>query len=185
MSTTTVMPKDLTRTASEGQPSSPLGSDWFSEDLFSSLMPGAASTRQLLRQIDRTFDRFFGATAGLGDVIVAPRLDISETEKEWIIEAEMPGLALKDIQVEVREGLLRLSGRSEQSREEKPESKETDGRQYWRKERRTQWLERTLSLPTGVDEEKITCDYQNGILTCHVPKTPGASKGRTIPIGGS
>lgn len=163
----------------------PARDDWLADDWFRPLTPLAASPWQMMRQMDEAFNRFFGpnATALPDKTIAIPRLDVSESENEWLIEAEMPGVRQEDIEVEVRDGILRLSARSQQTTEEKPT--ETNGRQYYRRERRSGWMERALSLPDGVEEEKITCEYRDGILNCHLPKQPGASKSRRIPIGGA
>ena len=178
----------LTKTSPEKVPvPAPPRDDWFADDWSRSLTPSLApaSPWQMMRQMEEAFNRFFGPSAGavapLADTMVAiPRLDVSETDGEWLIEAEMPGVKQEDIQVEVKDGVLRLSARSEQATEEGPDT--SGNRQYYRRERRSGWMERALTLPDGVEEEKITCEYKNGVLCCHVPKQPGAGKSRRIPI---
>jgi HSP20 family protein len=118
---------------------------------------------------------------GFGDAFAtrwAPSLDVSETEHEYLIEAELPGVKIEDIEVEARDGTLRLSAKMQ-------EQTETKEKRYLRQERRYGAYERTLALPEGVEAEKIRCEFTDGVLHCHLPKTEQAkakTKGRKIAI---
>lgn len=152
---------------------------WPSEEWFRPLLPVNGSPWSLLRQMEEKFgpSAFAPLTAAL------PRIDVSETDDEWLVEAEIPGVRQEDIEVEVRDSVLYLQAQSQQETTE--ETPGTNGnRRYYRRERRSSRVERALRLPDGVDEAKISCDYKDGILRCHLPKKPGAtSPSRRIPVG--
>lgn len=103
-------------------------------------------------------------------------MDISESDSEWLIEVEMPGVQFDDIKVEVQRGTLYLQAMPRQSPESNGEL------HYRRRERHIVWRERKVSLPEGVAQEKITCDYTGGILRCHIPKEHAAATRHPIPV---
>jgi HSP20 family protein len=93
----------------------------------------------------------------------SPRCDMTETEDEIIVHAELPGVDTKDMEVSVREGMLYVRG--EKRTEKKEEEK---GRTY--SERFFGSFERALSIPANVDEEKIEARLKDGVLEVHMPK---------------
>ena len=96
-----------------------------------------------------------------------PRTDVRETEKEFVIDLEIPGIDKKDIKVEVKENTLTISGeRCEESTEE-----ETD---YYRRERRYGKFERSFGLPDTIEDDKVSAKYKNGILTLTLQKSEKA-----------
>jgi len=102
-------------------------------------------------------------------------VDISETENELTLKADIPGVKLEDINIEVENGTLSISGsRSFQS-------DETKGG-YHRQERAYGAFNRAFVLPETVDLEKVTADCSHGVLTITLPKKELA-KPRTIKIG--
>lgn len=92
-----------------------------------------------------------------------PRVDVHDTEKEVVIDAELPGVDKKDIKVEVKDQTLTLAG--ERKYEEK-----TEKDNYHRIERRYGKFSRTFSLPKTIDAGKVKAKYTNGILTLTLPK---------------
>jgi HSP20 family protein len=122
----------------------------------------------LHREVNRLFDDVFRgfdlsppgsrmADQGIG----WPNIEISETTGEVTIAAELPGLAEKDVDVQLADGVLVISG------EKKSESEDKDRlfseRYYGRFERR---------IPVdGVDEEKVSASFRNGLLTVKLPRT--------------
>lgn len=135
--------------------------------------------RRLRDQMDRLFDSFFGGSwgeSGVPDVAGGwvPELELAESEKEFTIRAEVPGLDPGDIDVRVTGNILTLSG------EKKEESEETKGG-YFHSERRYGSFHRSIELPTGVKPESISAEYDKGVLTLRITKADGVGSHR-IPV---
>lgn len=126
----------------------------------------------LHRNMNRLFDDFLGdfglmpAWHASGPVksAFAPRMDISETEKEVKVATELPGLDSKDVSVEIVDDVLTIKG------EKKAEHEEKD-KQWYRVERCYGNFCRSVALPAGVDGTKAQATFKNGVLTIAVPKT--------------
>jgi len=119
---------------------------------------------------DDFVDRFFYGWPrfeGNSDVTWSPRVDINETGKEIIIEAELPGIDKKDVKVEVKDNVLIISG-------ERKQEKKTENSECCRLERHYGKFERSFSLSDAVDAQKITAQYKSGVLTLSLPKTEKA-----------
>ncbi len=93
----------------------------------------------------------------------SPRCDVSESETEVLIQAELPGVEQKDMEVTVREGVLYLKGQKRSARKE-----EADGPAH--SERFFGSFERALTIPVNVDETKIEARLKGGVLEVHLPK---------------
>lgn len=141
----------------------------------------------LRTQMNRLFDDFFERPFGLSPFIgesglmgdFAPRLDISETEKEITISAELPGLEPEDINITLDRNTLTISG-------EKRAEKEEKGKRFYRVERSYGSFHRSIPLPNEVDESKIDAAFKRGVLKVKLPKTQAAqeqSKHITIKTG--
>lgn len=123
------------------------------------------------REMDRLFDRFFEGwpfrlSAEEGEW--APSVDVSETAKEVIVKAELPGMAPKDVDVTVRGDVLSLRGERKKEEEEK-------GENFHRVERSYGAFARSIRLPAEVDAAKVKATYKNGVLNISLPKTKAAS----------
>jgi len=94
----------------------------------------------------------------------APSADISETEKEYVIRAELPAVKKEDVQVTVVEGMITIKGERKQQKEDKNEK-------FHRVESFYGSFERSFSLPENVNVDTIRCDSKDGILSVHIPKT--------------
>ncbi|MCU0614919.1 MAG: Hsp20/alpha crystallin family protein [Desulfobacterales bacterium] len=94
----------------------------------------------------------------------APRVDIAETDKEFIINAEIPDVKKEDVKVMVDNGILTISGERKQEKEEK-------GKKFHRVERFYGSFSRSFTLPNNVDESKIEASFKDGMLNLTVPKT--------------
>jgi HSP20 family protein len=105
----------------------------------------------------------FGSTGGGFN----PQVDISETDKEYIVAAELPGLEEKDVQVSLSHHTLTISG-------EKKVEKRDKGKNFYRVERSFGTFNRSIPLPDEVDEDKIEAVFKNGVLTINLPKTTQA-----------
>ena len=103
-----------------------------------------------------------------------PAVDMLDRKDEIVLRADLPGLEQKDVKVTVQDGMLTVEG----ERKEEKEAKEED---YYHCERWAGSFTRTLTLPPGVDADKIKATFKNGVLEVHVPKAPEA-KGKTIEI---
>jgi HSP20 family molecular chaperone IbpA len=126
----------------------------------------------LFDDMDRVFRSFFDE-----DVLSSGsrlNVDVREEENSYILEAELPGLSEKDIDVKVENDLLHISTRKEEKKEEK-----SDG--YLLKERRSSSYHRSFVLPKDVDREKIDANFANGLLTLSIPKVE-AAKARQIEV---
>lgn len=97
-----------------------------------------------------------------------PAVDVREEEKAYIIEAELPGYCEKDVDVHVDKHVLKISSLVKAEQEEK--SEEQENLSYLVRERSCHSFERSFTLPEGVDEDKITGEFKNGLLTIVVPK---------------
>lgn len=103
------------------------------------------------------------------DVEWTPRLDVSETDKDIEITADLPGMEKKDINVSLEDDLLTIKG------ERKQEKKES-GKHYHSVERRYGSFYRSLRLPTEVQSAKINASFNDGVLKITLPKTKKAKK---------
>jgi HSP20 family protein len=94
----------------------------------------------------------------------SPAADISETEKEYVIRAELPAVRKEDVQVTFDAGVITIKGQRKQRTEDKNEK-------FHRIESFCGTFERSFSLPENVDAEGISCQSKDGVLTVHLPKT--------------
>jgi HSP20 family protein len=135
----------------------------------------------LRREMDRLFEDFsrdlgWGspAAAGAGD---APRIDVSETDTEIKIEAELPGVEEKDLEIVLSDGRLTIKGEKKQEKEEKKKD-------YHLVERTYGSFARTIGLPFEADPNQVKANFAKGVLTVTVPKPPEVkAKEKKIPIG--
>ena len=119
------------------------------------------------REVDRLFDDFFSGrspTRWPGDGIDL-RLDVSETDKELTIAAELPGVDEKDVEVTLADDLLTIRG------EKKREHTQRNG-DYHMVERSYGSFARSLRLPFRVDQDKVEAKFEKGVLTISLPKPP-------------
>jgi len=94
----------------------------------------------------------------------APAVDIQETEKEYLVKAELPEVNKEDVKVTVEEGVLTLQGERKQEKEEK-------GKRFHRIERSYGTFLRTFTVPVDADPTKVAADFKDGVLRVHLPKT--------------
>lgn len=94
----------------------------------------------------------------------SPAADISETDKEYLVKAELPGVKREDVKVSLDEGVLTLEGERKQEKEEK-------GRKMHRVERFYGAFCRSFSLPADADAGGIRAESKDGLLNVHIPKS--------------
>lgn len=130
-----------------------------------------------LFDMDKAFDNFFNdsilpSNFYRGDQM---KVDIKENDKEYILEAELPGVNKEDIGIEIQDDRLTISINKDESKEEKNEN-------YVRKERRSSRMVRSFTFD-NILNDKITAKHENGILTLVLPKREdNKPKGRKIDI---
>ena len=134
-----------------------------------------------LRSIDNHFNRFFSPgglswpeAAPTATSAWAPDVDIFEDEDELVVRAELAGIDPKDVELNVENNVLTISGERHLEFEDKKEN-------YHRVERSYGSFSRSFSLPRLIDENKIQAEYKDGVLSVHVPKQEKA-KPRQIKI---
>jgi HSP20 family protein len=129
------------------------------------------------RQMNRLFDDVFGdfALPSLESPAVrqlaSPKIDVSETDKELRVTAELPGLKEDDIDVMIDEDSLTIRGEIKQEREDQDKD-----RNYHVKERVEGVFSRTLPLPFRADSSKVQATFRDGILTITIPKPEEAQQ---------
>jgi HSP20 family protein len=128
----------------------------------------------LRRDVDRLFDDFFQAPTwsfGRGAAMQWPNVEVSQTDEEVRITAEVPGMNDKDVELLLEDGILTLRGEKKSETEEHGYSERFYGR-----------FERRIALPSAVDEEKAKAEFRDGILSVTLPRNREAERGRRIPI---
>jgi HSP20 family protein len=118
---------------------------------------------------DRPFARFSGEGQA-----AAPTVDIVGKKDEVVLRADLPGLEQKDVDISIQEGMLTIRG----SRKGEEETKEEN---HYCCERWWGGFERSFTLPAGVDAERTSATFKNGVLEVHLPKVEQA-KGKKIEI---
>jgi HSP20 family protein len=134
----------------------------------------------LQREIDRLFDDFGrgfpSLRATFGDNTLVPVTDVKETDKEFELTAELPGLEEKDVQINVADNVLTIHGEKKAEKEEK--DKEGNYRSI---ERSYGSFYRSFELPAGIDANKIQANLSKGVLKVVVPK-PAATQQKKIEV---
>jgi HSP20 family protein len=120
-------------------------------------------------EMDEWTRRFFGAplTEFAAPKAWLPSVDVEETEKEFIVKADLPGVDPKDVDVSVENGTLFLRGHKKEEHEEK-------GKNFRRVERFAGEFFRELPLPVGVEADKVSATCAKGVVTITVPKKAAA-----------
>ena len=131
----------------------------------------------LQSEMNRVFDAFFGSPrAGNGGTRRwVPAMDLVESEDHLVLRADLPGLGPDDVNIEVKDGVLEVSGERKTEHQDKAEG-------YYRVERAYGRFARTLSLPDGIDADKIAADFDKGVLEVKIPK-PEERKPHRVQIG--
>jgi HSP20 family protein len=124
----------------------------------------------------RLMDELLRSSAGNGNRVngFTPPVDVHETEEEYLVKIDLPGVKSADVNVEVNDNVLSISG----SRV----ADETGTAQLV--ERPYGTFTRTLTLPQGVDSDSIEAGYHDGVLELRIPK-PAERKPKKITIGTS
>ena len=127
-------------------------------------------------ELNRAFDTFFG---GRGNDVRArrwiPAMDLMETEDSLVLRADLPGMSEDDIEIEIKDNVLTVSG-------ERKSEDEQRGEGYYRVERAFGSFARSLTLPEGVSADEVAANFDRGVLEVRIPK-PEERKPQRIQIG--
>jgi HSP20 family protein len=103
-----------------------------------------------------------------------PAMDLVETNGEFVLRADLPGVSENDVNIELEDKVLTISGERKSEHEERKEG-------YYRVERASGAFSRSLTLPEGVDPEGIKANFDHGVLEVRIPK-PEERKPRKVAI---
>jgi len=129
---------------------------------------------EMNRLFNTAFDTSPGGNGG-GSRRWAPAMDLLETEDHFVLRADLPGMTQSDVNIELEDNVLTVSGERKAEHEEKREG-------FYRVERAFGSFSRSLTLPKGVDADAVTAGFDNGVLEVRIPK-PEERKPRKITIG--
>ncbi len=118
------------------------------------------------REINRMFDHLFDRTTGDEERTGAgwmPTVDIAEKDDRYLMNIDLPGVSREDVKITLKDNVLTISG------EKKNESEEKDS-SYYRSERQYGRFERSFTLPSTVNGERIEAGFTNGVLSVRIPK---------------
>jgi len=136
-------------------------------------------------EMDRVFDNFLGGRwsspsnllGGVTGSANVPDVDVRESESEIVVEAELPGMDEKDIDVTLKNGVLSIKGEKKTEHEEKKDD-------YHVRERSYGSFQRSFRMPDTIDDEQVSAKFENGVLRVALSKRAEAVKNeRKIPIG--
>ena len=150
------------------------------------LAPVSRDLARMRNRLQRFFEEPFGFDLRLPmfdeqrieRMVWSPAVEATELPTEYQITAELPGISPEDVEIAMSDGMLTLKG---SKLEEKKENDKDRTFHLW--ERSYGAFERTFRFPLDVKEDKVTAEFNNGILTIKVPKMEVVpAKSRTIPI---
>jgi HSP20 family protein len=132
----------------------------------------------LQSEMNRLFNTLFDAPhpSNAGGAIRRwiPAMDLVETDEDFVLRADLPGLSENDVNIELEENVLTVSGERKSEHEERKEG-------YYRVERTSGAFSRSLTLPVGVDPEGVKASFDRGVLEVRIPK-PEERKARKVAI---
>jgi HSP20 family protein len=131
-------------------------------------------------EVNRLFNTLFDsptASNGSGAQTLRrwiPAMDLVETDADFVLRADLPGLTEQDVNIELEDNVLTVSGERKAEHEERKEG-------YYRVERSSGSFSRSLTLPEGVDPEAVKASFEHGVLEVRIPK-PEQRKPRKVAI---
>jgi HSP20 family protein len=132
-----------------------------------------------LEEMSSRLNSLFSRPMGRGSesdafAVWTPAVDVEESDKEYLIKADLPDVKREDVKVFIEDGVLCVEGERQHEKEEKT-------KKYHRVERMYGKFVRRLSVPSDVDARKVAADFKNGVLNVHLPKSEEA-KPRAIDV---
>jgi len=146
--------------------------------------PSRVNPMALMNDMDRMFDdfrtewenTFLAPRAFATDLVRQPLIDLADNGKEYVVKAELPGIKKEDLNIEITDNGIEISG------ETKVEEKEED-KGFIRKERRYSSFYRSLPLPDAVLTDKAEAELKDGVLTVKLPKAaPPEKKSKKVQV---
>ncbi len=131
-------------------------------------------------EMNRLFNTFFdNPSTQVGNGSSAhrrwlPAMDLLETENDFVLRADLPGVSESDVNIEVEDNVLTVSGERKSEHEERKEG-------YYRVERSSGSFSRSLTLPEGVDPDTVKATFDRGVLEVRIPK-PAERKTHKVSI---
>jgi HSP20 family protein len=127
--------------------------------------------------MNRLFDRFFEGRGANGSIARRwiPAMDLVETEDQLILRGDLPGMTEDDIDIEIKDNVLTVSGERKAEHEDRGEG-------YHRVERAFGSFSRSLTLPQGIDPDRVDAGFEQGVLEVRIPK-PAEAKPTRVQIG--
>lgn len=116
------------------------------------------------KRFSDVMDEFFNDAVQSQQNSFVPSIDISETEDQFLISAELPGMDKEDITINLENSRLSISGEREVQKEE-------ENKKFHRLETSYGSFERSFQLPDNVDEESVSASYDDGILDISIQKS--------------
>lgn len=140
------------------------------------LAPWLNGLDNLHNEIDRWFGEFARGVPGLESLRAgSPRVEVYETDKNVMVNAELPGIESKDVDVRVFPQEVRIKAERKQEREWEDDK-------HYRSERYYGSISRAVSLPAEVDPDKAAASFKNGILKLTLPKITPTDTGRRLTV---
>lgn len=132
-----------------------------------------ALMREFTKEMDRTFPPL--PNEGLTFPAWTPALEVSETNGNFVVTAELPGIKTEDVRVEVEDQTLTIQGERKQEKEEEKQGIRRSERAYGR-------FYRSILLPDGANTDQIKAEMKNGVLEIKVPLAESKQTSREIPV---
>ena len=133
-------------------------------------------------EMNRMFDEVFGGLARRGGqqqvdqpTRWAPVLDVLQEDGDIVVRAELPGVKLEDVDITLHNGVLTISG-------ERKAEEQREGSGYYVRERRYGSFRRSMTLPQGVDESKISARFDGGVLEVRVTGAAAVEEPKRIQV---
>jgi len=138
----------------------------------------ARELQSLQHEMNRLFGTFFDSPTGPGNGGTLsrwiPAMDLVEEGDHYVLRADLPGVREEDVNVEVEDGVLTVSGQRKSEHQQRKEG-------YYRIERASGAFSRSLTLPKGVNADSVEARFDSGVLEVRIPK-PAQLKPRKVAI---
>jgi len=147
-------------------------------DPFFGIVPSFRDMRRELRRMDRELNRVLSSednsnssSSSTNEAVVmwSPTCDVTETDKEVIVHADLPGVPKENINIEVKDNVLTISG-------ERKQENRTENEKWHRIERTYGRFSRSMAVPEGINQENIRAKFENGVLQVSFPKPQEVNK---------
>jgi HSP20 family protein len=153
--------------AQKNNPAAPQGFSSTAVDQWDPFLEMQRMRAQMNQLFQDSFDRGFGPGSS---ALSGPQADVKETPDHYIVTMDLPGMDKDKINVEVKNGMLVVSG-------DRSEEKQVNGGQFYRQERSVGHFLRTIPLPNGAKPDDVKADYANGVLEVKIGRVAGSKPG--------